>query len=194
MNSISHLYSMRNEKSNCWRIIDEYLKKYPTVREPLTPQAVVYQGLEPSTFFGFFPDQWNPNLWDVSCPQRIYVNNSFFNDIILSNLQSHSTYDMERLNIETVSNGNSPATARRLLNKFGDGGDGDGDDFDSHPKYPIDVLRSEASLLPESIDPKMKELHLTHDDFVSIFQMNYVEFDSLPKWKKQELKKNQKLF
>lgn len=97
---------------------------------------------------------------------------------------------MERLNIEAISNGNSPAAARKLVNKFGDGGD----DFDSYPKYPIDVLRSEASLLPEPIDPKMKELHLTHDDFVSIFQMNYVEFASLPKWKKQELKKNQKLF
>lgn len=59
-------FSLRNEKSNCWRIIDEYLKNYPTVREPLTPQAVVYQGLEPSTFTGFFDDHWNPNLWDVS--------------------------------------------------------------------------------------------------------------------------------
>lgn len=66
-------FSLRNEKSNCWRIIGEYLKHYPTAREPLTPQAVVYQGLEPSTFTGFFDDHWNPILWEVSYRWRIRI-------------------------------------------------------------------------------------------------------------------------
>lgn len=116
----------------------------------------------------------------------MYVHEFFFRPY----LQSHNTYDMERLNIEAISNGNSPTVARRIINKHGDSEN----DFDSYPKYPVDVLRSEASLLPESIDPKMKELHLTHDDFVSVFHMNYVEFARLPSWKKKEIKKNQKLF
>lgn len=55
-------------------------------------------------------------------------------------------------------------------------------------------MRSESSLLPDSIDPKRKEIHLTHDDFVGIFDMKFTEFESLPNWKKQELKKKHKLF
>lgn len=94
---------------------------------------------------------------------------------------------MERLNIEALSNGHITMPVTKLK-KYAD------NDFDSYPKYPVELLRSEASRLPDTIDPKMKELHLTHDDFVSIFHMNYTEFASLPNWKKQELKKIQKLF
>lgn len=94
---------------------------------------------------------------------------------------------MERLNIEALSSGHIKMPVTKL-NKYID------DDFDSYPKYPVELLRSEASRLPDTIDPKMKELHLTHDDFASIFHMNYTEFALLPNWKKQELKKIQKLF
>lgn len=38
------------------------------------------------------------------------------------------------------------------------------------------------------------KVHLTHDDFVSVFKMSFYEFDELPNWKKQELKKLNKLF
>lgn len=94
---------------------------------------------------------------------------------------------MERLNIEALSNGHIAMPVTKM-NKYTD------DDFDGYPKYPVELLRSEASRLPDTIDPKMKELHLTHDDFVSIFHMNYTEFAGLPNWKKQEIKKIQKLF
>lgn len=106
---------------------------------------------------------------------------------LLSHFQTHLTYEMERLNIEALSNGHITMPATKTT-KYSH------DDFDGYPKYPIELLRSEASRLPDSIDPKMKELHLTHDDFVSIFHMNYTEFAGLPNWKKQELKKIQKLF
>lgn len=96
---------------------------------------------------------------------------------------------MERLNIESAMGGNSPLAAPRLHQDSDDESE-----FDRCPKYPIDLLRSEACRLPDTIDPKMKELYLTHDDFVSIFNMDYLEFSELPNWKKQELKKNQKLF
>lgn len=119
--------------------------------------------------------------------------NSFFHAkirlLIGRILQTHCTYDMERLNIEAFSSGNVPIAAPRI-NKFAD----EDSDFDNFPKYPLELLRSEASRLPDSIDPKMKELYLTHDDFVSIFHMNYAEFAVLPTWKKQELKKCHKLF
>lgn len=67
-------------------------------------------------------------------------------------------------------------------------------EFDKYPKYPLDVLRSEVNELPDSVDPKRKEIHLTNDDFVSIFEMGFSEFEVLPQWRKQELKKKFKLF
>lgn len=38
------------------------------------------------------------------------------------------------------------------------------------------------------------QIHLTHDDFVSVFKMDFSEFESLPKWKKTQLKKEHLLF
>ncbi|KAJ6647694.1 Villin-like protein quail, partial [Pseudolycoriella hygida] len=67
-------------------------------------------------------------------------------------------------------------------------------DFDKFPKYPLDVLRSEVHELPDAVDPKRKEVHLTNDDFVSLFDMNFSDFEMLPNWRKQELKKKLKLF
>uniref|UniRef100_T1GDU9 HP domain-containing protein n=1 Tax=Megaselia scalaris TaxID=36166 RepID=T1GDU9_MEGSC len=57
-------------------------------------------------------------------------------------------------------------------------------------------LRStaEADMLPEEVDPIRKEVHLTNDDFISIFNMTYKDFEALPPWKQQELKKKNKLF
>lgn len=68
------------------------------------------------------------------------------------------------------------------------------DDFDKYQKYPIDLLRAEADSLPQDIDPKRKEVHLAHDDFVAVFKMSFDEFEALPGWRKQELKKKNKLF
>lgn len=53
------------EKAKCWQIIEEHLASYPVPRDISTPHAVIYQGLEPSTFIGYF-DQWDKKFWDVS--------------------------------------------------------------------------------------------------------------------------------
>ncbi|XP_073942119.1 LOW QUALITY PROTEIN: villin like protein quail [Choristoneura fumiferana] len=66
--------------------------------------------------------------------------------------------------------------------------------FDQHEKYPLAVLRGPRDHLPPDVDPLTKELYLTHDDFVSTFQMPYSEFRSLPAWKQKDLKKSVGLF
>lgn len=108
--------------------------------------------------------------------------------------QDHKSFDEERATLET-------STDLRVTNGAGNNHTRNNNnlsevdaEFDRYPKYPIDILRSEASLLPDSIDPKRKEIHLTHDDFVGIFDMKFTEFESLPNWRKQELKKRHKLF
>lgn len=210
-------------------MIDEYMANYPVPRDISTPQAVIYQGLEPSTFIGYF-DQWDKKFWDVSWDMALIgslsslfqsfesfesfepfasfelfehwdlssklsalsslrpeVSTEYSTKFLSFSHQTHLTYEMERLNIDAMSNGHI-TIAPPKIQKYVD------HDFDSHPKYPVELLRSEACRLPESVDPKMKELHLTHDDFVSIFHMNYNDFAALPTWKKQEIKKIQKLF
>lgn len=68
-------------------------------------------------------------------------------------------------------------------------------EFNTFAKYPLDILRSsDAAALPEQVDPMRKEMHLTHDDFVSLFAMPLNEFNALPGWRKQELKKKHRLF
>lgn len=70
-----------------------------------------------------------------------------------------------------------------------------GEDFDRYQKYPLDMLRGgDAINLPASINPTRKEVHLTHDDFVTVFKMAFHDFEELPKWKQVELKKQNKLF
>ncbi|XP_039764730.1 villin-like protein quail isoform X2 [Pararge aegeria] len=66
--------------------------------------------------------------------------------------------------------------------------------FDQHEKYPLSVLRGPKEHMPHDVDPLTKELYLTHDDFVSTFNMAYNEFRSLPSWKQKELKKSVGLF
>lgn len=75
------------------------------------------------------------------------------------------------------------------------------------------MLRGDLLNLPAYINPSRREvighkkfdsksrysffslqIHLTHDDFVSVFNMEYSEFDGLPKWRKTQLKKEFKLF
>ncbi|XP_017769751.1 PREDICTED: villin-1 isoform X2 [Nicrophorus vespilloides] len=66
--------------------------------------------------------------------------------------------------------------------------------FDRYDKYPISILKGPSEKLPSKVDPLAKELHLTHDDFVYLFKMQYREFENLPRWKQQELKKKVGLF
>ncbi|KAL1494852.1 hypothetical protein ABEB36_010371 [Hypothenemus hampei] len=67
-------------------------------------------------------------------------------------------------------------------------------EFDHFEKYPVNILKEPNDRLPSRVNSLNKELHLTHDDFVSLFKMTYLEFEKLPKWKQQELKKRVGLF
>ncbi|XP_038211543.1 villin-like protein quail [Zerene cesonia] len=66
--------------------------------------------------------------------------------------------------------------------------------FDQHEKYPLSVLRGPKEHMPLDVDPLTKELYLTHDDFVSTFNMPYSEFRTLPTWKQKDIKKSVGLF
>ncbi|KAH8412783.1 hypothetical protein KR009_005719, partial [Drosophila setifemur] len=147
-------------------IAQSYVQNAPFGRRSATALAVVRQFQEPNVFKGFF-ESW----------QNDYG-------------KSFLSYEEMRKDLGTavpttcsLINSGSPL----LLNNKQTG-------FDGHKKYPLAVLTQEMDMLPPEINPLKREVHLTHDDFVSVFKMSFYEFDELPKWKKTELKKQFKLF
>ncbi|XP_023032217.1 villin-like protein quail isoform X2 [Drosophila willistoni] len=146
-----------------------YIQNAPFGRRSATALAIVRQYNEPNVFKGFF-ETWKDDYG--------------------KNFISYEEMRRDRCATEAAPkiNGNivngSAALMRNNQQK----------DFDGHKKYPVTVLTQETDMLPTEVNPLKREVHLTHDDFVSIFKMSFYEFDDLPKWKKTELKKLYKLF
>ncbi|XP_067623216.1 villin-like protein quail [Eurosta solidaginis] len=162
------------EKEKYMKLAQQYLESVPIARRPTTAVAVIRQEEEPNTFKGLF-ETWDHNMWN-----------------------NYVTYDMKRQNI--MKHGNAAHMNGTIINGLNGNGlvppvlKNNQKDFDRHHKYPIVILQQEIDLLPPEVNPLKREVHLTHDDFVSLFNMSFWEFDELPAWKKQELKKKFKLF
>uniref|UniRef100_A0A6P4FDP0 Villin-like protein quail isoform X1 n=1 Tax=Drosophila rhopaloa TaxID=1041015 RepID=A0A6P4FDP0_DRORH len=147
-------------------IAQSYVQNAPFGRRSATALAVVRQFQEPNVFKGFF-----------ECWQNDYGKNFLSYEVMRKDLGNAVPSTC------SLANNGSPL----LLNNRQKG-------FDGHKKYPLTVLIQEMDMLPPEINPLKREVHLTHDDFVSVFKMSFYEFDELPKWKKMELKKQFKLF
>ncbi|ERL83940.1 hypothetical protein D910_01384 [Dendroctonus ponderosae] len=143
----------------------QYLQNDPSDRDMNMTIIHIKQGKETPTFIGFFP-AWDRKLWKY-----------------------YRTFSKIRQEIELKNTDQKPQNGHQSRNNTSDNGD-----FDHYEKYPINILKEPNDRLPASIDSLNKELHLTHDDFVSLFNMTYVEFEKLPRWKKQEMKKKVGLF
>ncbi|XP_011201765.2 villin-like protein quail isoform X1 [Bactrocera dorsalis] len=162
------------EKDKYMKIAQLYLESVPIARRPTTAVAVIRQDDEPNTFKGLF-ENWDHNLWNN------YVSYELKRQAFMKQGNMPNTNDTITNGIN--GNGIIPSVLKNHLK-----------DFDLHHKYPIVTLQQETDLLPPEVNPLKREVHLTHDDFVSLFNMSFWEFDELPVWKKQELKKKYKLF
>ncbi|XP_013099342.2 villin-like protein quail isoform X1 [Stomoxys calcitrans] len=175
---ISYVWLGKNvstyEKDKYLSMAQNYLETVPIARRPTTAIGVIRQHDEPNVFKGFF-DNWNTNLW-----------NSYVNYEQTRQILSKGSPSLTNGNGVAPLNGENGKLPPSILNNQ--------KDFDRHQKYPIAILQQEIDLLPEEINPLKREVHLTHDDFVSLFNMSFYQFDELPAWKKQELKKKHKLF
>jgi len=60
--------------------------------------------------------------------------------------------------------------------------------------YPYHLLIITNYRLPEDVDRCHLEAHLSNEEFEALFQMSRLDFYRLPEWKRNELKKNVKLF
>lgn len=99
-----------------------------------------------------------------------------------NNLRNYRSFDDIRISIE----GNRQCKHNRNENPASE--------FDGYVKYPLRILKSDAEHLPSDVDVFKKEMHLTYDDFTSIFKMNPVEFEKLPAWRRQRLKQTAGIF
>ncbi|XP_063285337.1 villin-1 [Pelobates fuscus] len=158
------------EKSEAAITAQEYLKTHPGSRDINTPIIIVKQGFEPPTFTGWFL-AWDPFKWE--------------------NSKSYETLKAELGDINNIEG------ITFELNNTGL------DSFTSQTKFvtpgfqtfPADALLNKTTDdLPPGVDPSRKEEYLSTEDFSSIFGMSRMDFQSLPEWKKQTIKKAKGLF
>lgn len=60
--------------------------------------------------------------------------------------------------------------------------------------FSYEALAKPYHLLPAGIDKTRREHYLSNEEFFSVFDMERTEFDSLPRWKQVQLKKEKGLF
>ncbi|XP_073401495.1 villin-1 [Dendrobates tinctorius] len=159
-----------SEKRDAAVTAQEYLKSHPGSRDVNTPIIVVKQGFEPPTFTGWF-HAWDPFKWE--------------------NTKSYEQLKAELGNEESIDQFSSEFNKTPL------------ESFTSQTNlgslvlqtYPADALLNKApDELPTGVDPSRKEEYLNNEDFTAIFGISRSEFQALPDWKKQTLKKAKGLF
>uniref|UniRef100_A0A2Y9D1K4 HP domain-containing protein n=1 Tax=Anopheles funestus TaxID=62324 RepID=A0A2Y9D1K4_ANOFN len=166
--------TLPEERAQCWDLAKQLIASHPVQRDTAMPIATVRQGEEPITFVGFF-DSWDKKYYETCA--------------LYENLRTAIEYPNG-----IGAGGHIPGAPIPVPRSSVRSDDGSSDAFDRYQKYPLDMLRGDPTNLPASINPTRKEIHLTHDDFVTVFSMTYHEFEELPKWKQVELKKQKKLF
>ncbi|KAM5152577.1 villin-1 [Mantella aurantiaca] len=158
------------EKSQAAVTAQEYLRSHPSGRDINTPIVIVKQGFEPPTFTGWF-HAWDPFKWETS--------------------KSYEQQKAELGDTDTIDWASSDFSHSVL------------DSFTAHTNlgslvlntYPAEVLVDKTpEELPPGVDPTKKEDYLSSEDFHQIFGMSISEFKALPEWKKQNIKKTNKLF
>jgi len=61
--------------------------------------------------------------------------------------------------------------------------------------YTVAELRTgQDNKLPEGVDPAARERWISPSEFKAVFDMDFAEFEALPKWRQNKLKKERQLF
>ncbi|NP_001080503.1 villin 1 S homeolog [Xenopus laevis] len=155
------------EKKEAALTAQEYLKSHPGNRDINTPIIIVKQDYEPPTFTGWFL-AWDPFKWE---------NMKSYNDL-KSELGDTSTFEQISLEITTQQ-----FTAQTQIST------------PSYQTYPSEMLVNKTpDELPPGVDTTRKEEYLSTDEFRIIFGMTRSEFQALPEWRKQNIKKTKGLF
>ncbi|XP_053327026.1 villin-1 [Spea bombifrons] len=163
-------HANETEKTEAAFTAQEYLKTHPGGRDINTPIVIVKQGYEPPTFTGWFL-AWDPFKWE---------NRKSYEDM-KAELGDDNVIEQITLEINGTELGSFTAQTKFTAPGM--------------KVYPAEALLNKTTEdLPADVDPSRKEDYLSSQEFQSIFQMSPGEFQALPEWKKQNLKKAKGLF
>ncbi|XP_063789984.1 villin-1 [Pseudophryne corroboree] len=158
------------EKKDAALTAQEYLKSHPGGRDRDTPIIIVKQGFEPPTFTGWF-HAWDPYKWE----------NTKSYEELKAELGDDGEIDQFSSDFTKVELDSFTALTdfRSLISQ-------------THPAEAL--INKTADELPTGVDPTRKEEYLSTEDFTSIFGVSRNEFQALPEWKRQNIKKEKGLF
>ncbi|KTG43835.1 hypothetical protein cypCar_00027234 [Cyprinus carpio] len=176
----------------------EYLKTHPAGRDPGTPITTVKQGHEPPTFTGWF-NAWDAHKWSGGLSYEEMK--SKLGDIsqITVNLNNTS------LNKKTGGGGGSysapggPGNIKSHNQRMSSSISNAYVDQSLSRAKPSGMLHSEQLVktpnqLPQGLDPEKREEYLTDAEFENLFGCTRNNFQRLPKWRQNDLKKKAGLF
>ncbi|XP_069368173.1 villin-1 isoform X3 [Paralichthys olivaceus] len=189
------------ETKEAWTCAQEYLRTHPADRDPDTPVITVKQGYEPPTFTGWF-NAWDPHKWSD-------LNKSFLNKSGGGNgapggpVSSPPLYRVHRGDLSprpstptspSVQRGQSPSSSyspslSRAGGTVSPSAGGSGTYLD-----PELLLNKSPSELPQGVDPGQREDYLSDVDFENLLGTTRSDFQRLPKWRQNDLKKKSGLF
>lgn len=158
------------EKSEGVTVAMDYVSSDPSGRTLEDTVIIqVKQGYEPLNFTGHF-QAWDRDKWSEG---RTYE--EMKNEMGEDTMKKFSEIRITPKTVKTMNHNNNA-------------------DFTDGVCHPYDVLAQPHHLLPESIDKTKRERYLSNEEFFLVFDMERTEFESLPRWKQVQLKKEKGLF
>ncbi|XP_059390518.1 advillin-like isoform X1 [Carassius carassius] len=176
----------------------EYLKTHPAGRDPGTPISTVKQGHEPPTFTGWF-NAWDAHKWSGGLSYEEMK--SKMGDISQITVNLNNT----NLNKKTGGSGGSysapggPGNIKSHSQRMSSSISSAYVDQSLSRAKPSGMLHSEQLVktpnqLPQGVDPGKREEYLTDAEFENLFGCTRQNFQRLPKWRQNDLKKKAGLF
>uniref|UniRef100_A0A7N6BYH3 HP domain-containing protein n=1 Tax=Anabas testudineus TaxID=64144 RepID=A0A7N6BYH3_ANATE len=189
------------ETKEAWNSSLEYLRSHPAGRDPDTPITFVKQGYEPPTFTGWF-NAWDPHKWSVSLTVSLItmgdkqsIINSVTHNANLNNSPGGvsgggyrapggpvSSFPFSKVQVADLSPRSNGGTMSPSA-----GGSG----MYLDPQL---LLNKSPSELPQGVDPTQREVYLSDLDFENLLGTKRADFQRLPKWRQNDLKKKAGLF
>ncbi|GLD54717.1 villin-like protein [Lates japonicus] len=184
----------QQETKEAWNSAQEYLRTHPAGRDPDTPIIFVKQGYEPPTFTGWF-NAWDPHKWSGGNSYEEMKKK-------LSDAASISqiTVDVNNANLNKspggMGGGSYRAPGGPLFTPSSPAGGTVSPSAGGSGMYldPQLLINKSPSELPQGVDPSQREEYLSDVDFENLLGTTRPDFQRLPKWRQNDLKKKAGLF
>ncbi|KAM9333828.1 advillin [Pholidichthys leucotaenia] len=202
------------ETKEAWNSAREYLRTHPANRDSDMPICFIKQGYEPPTFTGWFK-AWDPHKWsggnsyeemkkklsDASSVAQITVdlNNASLSRPVSTGRGGYRAPGGPTVSAKTITP-TSPTTQRP---ESAMSSSSSSSSSSSASSTPVDIsgnvdpdllVNKLAEDLPDGVDPTRKEDYLSDADFENLLGTTRPDFQRLPKWRQNDLKKKAGLF